>query len=169
MLVPLIELYPSVPFSATLIIFHGHCSVKIFYWKFPVLVRSGWNLHRLDHEYTSFWRSLVFKRDNVGFFSDTIKARSSTFCTTVTLLWVYIFFQHLMTLTLFQGHRCVWNVNCKLCVCAFFLILDHCSLNVARLRSKKVCTIWFVLSWCVFKGGSEHIFGRSSVWASEKL
>ena len=51
----------------------------------------------------------------LAFFSDVIKARSFKLCMVVTLLWIYIVIVSLMTLTLFQGYRCVRNVNCKLC------------------------------------------------------
>ena len=46
----------------------------------------------------------------------------------IALLGVYIVILGLMILTLFQGHRCVRNVNCKLCVLIFVI----CALNVVR-------------------------------------
>ena len=84
-----------------------------------------------------FWWARIFKRDkwqissferatkkpcNVGFFLDTIKASSFTLCIIITLLEVYIVFLGLMPLFLFQGHRCVRNINGKLPV------LDSCPL-----------------------------------------
>ena len=57
------------------------------------------------------------------FFSpDTMKARAFKLGMIITLLGVYIVIVALMTLTLFQGHRCVGNINCKLHV------LDSCLL-----------------------------------------
>ena len=41
----------------------------------------------------------------------------------MTLLVVYNVIPGFMTLTLFQGHRCVRNINCKL------LVLDSCPLQ----------------------------------------
>ena len=74
-----------------------------------------------------FWRSLVFKGDktgiwsfwkekkkNVYFFPDTITARFFKLRMIITLFGIYIVFLGLMTLTLFQGHRRVRNINCKL-------------------------------------------------------
>ena len=62
------------------------------------------------------------KKDNVGFFFDTTEARSVKLFMTRTLLGVYIVMLGLMTLALFQGHRCVRNINCK------FHVLDSCPL-----------------------------------------
>ena len=57
------------------------------------------------------------KKMQCWLFSDTIKARSFTFCMIITLLGVNIF---MMTLTLFQSHKCVRNINCK------WHVLDSC-------------------------------------------
>ena len=51
---------------------------------------------------------------HVGFFSDTIKARNFNLCMSITLVGVYIVILGLMALALFQGHRFVRNINCKL-------------------------------------------------------
>ena len=62
----------------------------------------------------------------------------------ITLLQVYLIVLCLMTLTLFQGHRCVRNINCKLHV------LDSCLclLNVWLVHTlKRLCTIWVVWLW----------------------
>ena len=56
----------------------------------------------------------------LAFFSATIKARLLKHGMIMTLLMVYIVILGLMTWTLFQGHRCVRNINCKLHV------LDSC-------------------------------------------
>ena len=56
----------------------------------------------------------------------------------------------LMTLTLFQDLMPVRNLNCKL------RVLNSCPLLFKRCMVvtyiKKLCTIWFVWRWCVFKG-----------------
>ena len=67
---------------------------------------------------------------NVGFFPDTIKARSFNLCMVITLLGVYIVILGLIILTLFQGHSCTRNINCKLEVLGFFF-----SLNVGLLHT----------------------------------
>ena len=54
------------------------------------------------------------KNVNVGFSVEIINSRSFKLCMIMTLLGVYIAIVGLMTLTLFQGHRCVRNINCKL-------------------------------------------------------
>ena len=100
-----------------------------------------------------FLFSHMFKRDNwhlkqkqknfnVGVYSDTIKARSFKLCVIITLLGVYIVIIGLMTLTWFQGHKCVRNIICKSRV----WILVLCSLNVALLLHtlKRLRTVWFV-------------------------
>ena len=48
-----------------------------------------------------------------------IKARSLKLCMVITFLGVYIVIVGLITLILFQGHRCVRNTNCKLHVLDF--------------------------------------------------
>ena len=103
--------------------------------------------------------SLLEKKIGVGFFSDTIKARSFKLCLITTLLGVYIVILSLLTFSLFQSHCCVRNINCRFCVCVL------CSLKVVCLTHKGqiLCTIWFALFWCVFKGDKEHGFGQSSV------
>ena len=74
----------------------------------------------------------MFKGDNVfppvktshtfSFLLDTTIARSFKLCMIVTLLRVYIVIIGFITLTLFQGHRCVRNIDSKLHV------LDSCPL-----------------------------------------
>ena len=44
----------------------------------------------------------------------------------ITLFGVHIFIAGLMTLTVLQDHRCVRNINCKLCF--FDFCLDSCAL-----------------------------------------
>ena len=44
---------------------------------------------------------------SVGFFSDITTARSFKLCMFITSLGVYIVMVGLVTLDLFQGHRCV--------------------------------------------------------------
>ena len=77
------------------------------------------------------------------FFSYTIKARSFHFCIVIILLWVYI--DGLMTLTLFQDHRCVRNTNC------IFWILAPCSLDSVVTSMEKILLTGIVWLWCVLK------------------
>ena len=100
-----------------------------FNWKFHLY--NCW-LYQIYHQYAIIFLFLhMFKGDNwlislfwenfnVGFFSDTVKASSFKLCMIVTLLRVYVVIVGLMTLILFEGHRCVKNINCKLHV------LDGC-------------------------------------------
>ena len=54
-------------------------------------------------------------------------------CMIIALLEVYSFIVGLMTLTLFQGYRCVRNINWILCFFFFFLILVLSSFNISWL------------------------------------
>ena len=128
------------PLSVTLIVFQCHIVSNSSNWKFYVLIQFSWYFVLLlitlcrPRIYHYFWVSHLFKEDTwhissfakeknyVGFFSDTINPRSFKLCLTITLLGLYIFNVSLMTLGLFQGHRCVGNINCKLC------FLDSCHL-----------------------------------------
>ena len=65
---------------------------------------------------------------NTWIFSDTITARSFKLCMILTMLRVYIAILGLLTLTLFQGHRCIRNMNCKLHV------FDSCPLHFKCCR-----------------------------------
>ena len=72
------------------------------------------------YDFPTFSREIIkiFPRSknlNVAFFSGTVIARSFKLCMIITLLRVYIFIVGLIILTLFQSHRCVRNINCKLC------------------------------------------------------
>ena len=81
------------------------------------------DFHTCSREIINIFPSLNLKK-NIGFFSYTIVARSFKLCMIIfiTLLEVYIVIQGLMTVTLFQGHRCVRNTKCK------FHVLDFCPL-----------------------------------------
>ena len=52
-------------------------------------------------------------KNNVGFLLDTIEARPFKLCMIITLLGVYIIILGLMTLTLFQDHRFVRDIDCR--------------------------------------------------------
>ena len=84
-----------------------------------------WWLCQVDHEYTTVSDWCTWSREiidifhlekpfNVDFFSHTIKASSVKFCLFITFPGICISILGLMALTLFQGHRCVRNINCKL-------------------------------------------------------
>ena len=62
----------------------------------------------------------------------------------------------LMILTLLEGHRFVRNINPKVHV----WIIVFCSLRVVWLLHTliRLCTIWFVWPWCVFRGDDWHVF-----------
>ena len=108
-------------------------------WKFYVLISLSWNFIGLSstssrsRTHHLFWWARISKGDNwyissfeknfnIGFLSDTFKAKSFKLCRIITLLGIYIVVLGVMTLTFLQGHRCVRNINCKL------HILDSCSL-----------------------------------------
>ena len=118
----------------TLIAFQGHCSVKQFqlniWWSYSIKLKLCTSveyvkwimntqlflfLHMLKednwHDIFSFEKKKI-----VGFLSDSITARSFKLCMVITVLGVYIVIVNLMTLTLFQGHTCVRNINCKMLV-----------------------------------------------------
>ena len=63
-----------------------------------------------------------------AFFSGTLQARSFKHSMIIKLLGVYVFIVGLVILTLFQGHRCVRNMECKLCVLGS--CLDSCPSSV---------------------------------------
>ena len=104
----------------------------------------------------TYW--LIWRNFNVGFSLDTIEARFFKLCMIIVLPEVYIVILGLMSLTLFQGHRFVTNVNCKFLFC-LCLILVLCGLNIVLLLHtlKRPYTIWFVWLWCVFKGDNYHV------------
>ena len=52
-------------------------------------------------------------------FSRSPKVRSIKLCSVKTFLRVYLFIEGLMTLTLFQGHRCVRSIFKKNANCGF--------------------------------------------------
>ena len=181
----LTELCPSYHFQWLWSYFKVTAVSNRFNWKFNILIHFSWNFVQLliksSRSWTYYYFLLLnmFKGDNwnissfekknfiVGFFSDTIKARSFKICMFIILFGVYIAIVGLMTLTLFQGHRCVRNLTAN-CV---FWILVLCSLNFVWLLHtlKTLCTVRFMWLWCVFKGDNEHVFHWSSVWACQKL
>ena len=71
---------------------------------------------------------------------------------------VYIVILGLMTLTLFQGHSCVRNINCKLHV------WEYCPhlLNVVQLLHalERLCTV-YVWLLCVLKGHNMFLFSQA--------
>ena len=80
----------------------------------------------VDHECNSFFGNagtysreiirikphLKKKKKMLAFSQTLFEALSFKLCVVITLLRVYIVMLGLMTLTLFQGHRCVRNINC---------------------------------------------------------
>ena len=84
-----------------------------------------------------FCRSHIFKGDNfylssfkpfhAGFFSDTSNAGYFKLCMLITFFGRHIIILGLKTLTLFQGHMCVRNINCKL------RVSDSCALETWRI------------------------------------
>ena len=123
----LIELYPFIPISVTLIVFQDHSSVS-FNWKFYVLNWLSWNFVPLlitssrswiYHYFYLFISQFLFihlfctcsreitdifsclnKEFKIGFFSDTIESRSFKLCMIITVLAVSIVVLGLMSLTL---------------------------------------------------------------------
>ena len=80
-----------------------------YFWLLHVLKGDGWRFSWFD------------KNCMVCSFTDSVQARFVKHCIIITLLGVYQFKPSLMTLTLFQGHRCVRIMNCKL----FFRVLPN--------------------------------------------
>ena len=79
---------------------------------------------------------------NIGFFSNTMKARYFKFCMIVTLLEVYIAIIGLITVTLFEGHRCFRNINCELRVLySCPLLFKHCmfATYITKIRRSMLC------------------------------
>ena len=80
----------------------------------------------MNHEYIAIFDNCACSREiidiflylkknfHIGFFLDTVKARSLKLCMIVTLLGAYIVILGMITLTLIQGYRCVRNINHKL-------------------------------------------------------
>ena len=130
-MVLLSELYPFIPLSVTLIIFQGHNSVEQSQVKiscsYPIklkLCTIVYYVKKILNVFKTFiylWTCSgeivdIFPRLKItfsfGFFSDTINASSFKLCMVITLDGVYIVILDFMTLTLFQGHRCVRNIKC---------------------------------------------------------
>ena len=132
MVAVLIELYPSIPLSLTLIVFQGHSSAKQFKLRILCSYPTQLKLCTIVDYIKKIMNIPLFfyfctysievidifpclkKIFNVSFFFDSIKARSFKLCIIITLLWLYIVLVGLVTLTLFQGHRFVRNMNCRL-------------------------------------------------------
>ena len=101
-------------------------------WEFYVLIQLSWNFVGLlstsisSWIYHYFWLSHIFMGDNwcvswldesyyVGSFMNTVQSRFFKLCIIITLLGVCQCIPDLMTLSMFQGHRCVRIINHKLC------------------------------------------------------
>ena len=119
-------------------------------------------LPQADHEYTTdfdFCTCLtqiidIFphlqKNFEIKFFSDTVIARSFKLFMIMTLLGVNILIVALMILTLFQGHRCARNINCKfgfLGFCLDFCLLwfKCCMIATYILVHGSLNGVWFYL------------------------
>ena len=134
MMVLHIERYLFITLSVTLTVYQGHVSIKQFNWKFYVLIIRLvwliWNFVGLlstssrSWIYHYFWLLHTFKRNNWSvsgvdkkkfhwLFHEHCQARFFKLCIIITLLGVYQFILGLMTLILFQGHKCVRIINCK--------------------------------------------------------
>ena len=97
---------------------------------------------------------LLKKTVKIGLFSDTIKTSSFKVCIIITLHWVYIVILSLMTLSLFQGHRCVEKkkhtqiVFFRFCLQIVFIFLSivvwWCMVATHIKRSSTVCFMWLV-------------------------
>ena len=77
------------------------------------------------------WHTSSFEK-KVCFFLDTIKARFFKLCLLITLLGIYVVILGVVTLSVFQGHRCVRNIICKL------RVLDSCPLATKTLVTSLV-------------------------------
>ena len=126
-----IELYRYITLSFTLTLLQGHTGVRYLYLKILCSLPIKLKLCRIAKDpsrswmYHYFWLSLIFKGDNrrvscfdknffVDFFMDSVQMNFFKRCIIVTLLRIYQFLPGLMTLTLFQDHRCVAIINCRL-------------------------------------------------------
>ena len=86
------------------------------------LMLYGCYIHEKDHVQYELCNSDVCSREIIYVVLVDQVSGLVKLCMIWTLLRIYIFILGLMTLTLFQGHRCVRNINCKLC------FLDTCLL-----------------------------------------
>ena len=78
----------------------------------------------------------------MGFFLDTIKAKSFKLYIIISLLWIYIVSVGLMALTLFSGHRCVRNINCQQRVLGSDPLLFKCYMAapyIERIMHNMIC------------------------------
>ena len=129
-----IEVYLFIDFSMTLSLFQGHSNVKYFLLKFwccyPIMLKLCWIVEYIKQviNIPAFFLLLhIFQGDNlcvswfdknfiVGFFTDTIQDFFFKLYIIIILLGIHQFMPGLMTLILFQGHRCFRIINCKLFV-----------------------------------------------------
>ena len=110
--------------------------IFVLNWKCYVLIWKSRNLIGLLNTpnrswiFNFCWWSCLFKGDtfphlkkiNVCFFLNTMRDFFSSDLLDSNLAWGLHYHPGLVALTLFQGHRCVRNINCKL------RVLDSCPL-----------------------------------------
>ena len=72
-----------------------------YFWLLHILKGGNWHVSGFDKHFI------------VSFFMDTVQVRFFKLCMIITFRGVYQFIQGLMTIFLFQDHRCVRMLNCK--------------------------------------------------------
>ena len=134
-------------------IFQGHRSIKLLWLEIScphqIKLKPHWIVQYIKFVmYVSSFLMMYsweiidtfpqLKKYNIDIFMDTMKPTSFKLYMITTLLGIYIVILGLMTLTLFQGHKCVrMNISTANCM---FLILVMCSLNMVWLLLKRSCT-----------------------------
>ena len=76
-------------------------------------------------------------------------ARSFKLCMIITMLRVYIFILGLMTLTMFQDHRCIRNINHKLSVLDSCPLWFKCCMVVTYIKKTIMHSMIFVTLVCI--------------------
>ena len=86
------------------------------------------------------WRVSWFDKNFVNcFFMDTVRARFFKLCIIITLLGVYQFIPDLMTMTFFQGNRCVKILDCKLFFLRFLYRRCMVLTYMKKIRDSVLC------------------------------
>ena len=137
-----------MPLSITFIVCQGHRVSNSFNWNVYILIRLSWNFTRLLSTLIKLWIQHFFdERTYLREIIDIFLHLKQAFTLAFSLHGGLHCHLSLMNLTLFQGHRCVININCKLYVWIPFLCSLSCGLRKRDLWYKDLWNEQFGDRW----------------------